>query len=417
MYQHLALFDPGWRDFSVRVSNTEVTVIWILAALLGALLYHLFLGRRGGAADGKWEVRWQTLEKELQEERSRHHKLKLQLEGAHAKANSYASSMSELDKLKVRIQEVQKEVDAARKSADKYRVDYENEHAKVTSMIVEHSDGEALKNRVRNQEKELSRSRDEISRLRAELDAAVAEKVRMAKSLDDSQVAEMRSKIQRLENDLQSSRLMVIKYQSDSARMQEEGARVRQMEELTKELEGLRERSAKAEEELKASRAKLTESAAQKLEMEKLQASLRESSDKLAAELLSAGEARSRVSLLEAELASLRKPSVPNAADAGRGAAQTSAAAVPTPEPDDLKRVEGIGPKLEQMLNDHGIHTFAGLAATPVNELQAILEKGGDAFRIHDPGTWPQQAGLLADGRIAEFEELTERLKGGREVG
>jgi predicted flap endonuclease-1-like 5' DNA nuclease len=84
--------------------------------------------------------------------------------------------------------------------------------------------------------------------------------------------------------------------------------------------------------------------------------------------------------------------------------------------PDDLKRVEGIGPKLEQMLNEHGIHTFAKLAATAVSDLQAILEKGGDAYRIHDPGTWPQQAGLLAEGRTEEFEALTARLKGGRDV-
>ena len=402
----------------MRVSNTEVTVIWVLAVLLGALLYHFFFGRRGDGGHGKWQAKWQAVEKELTEEKARQIKLKQQLEGAHAKANSYASSMSELDKLKARIQELHKEVETANRTADRYKADYEGEHSKVTSMIVEHSDAEAMKNRVKNQEKELARSRDEIARIRAELDAALAERARMAKSLDESQVVEMRNKIQRLESDLQSSRLMVIKYQSDSSRMQEEGARQRQMEELTKELEGLRERNAKAEEELKTFRTRITEAAALKLDMEKLQVALRESGEKLASEVQSVAEARARISALEAELASLRISADRQTAEPVREAAPaSSAAAVPTPVPDDLKRVEGIGPKLEQMLNEHGIYTFAGLAATPVDELRAILEKGGDAFRIHDPGTWPQQGGLLAEGRIAEFEALTERLKGGRDMG
>lgn len=429
MYQHLALFDPGWRDFSVRVSNTEITVIWVLAALLGALLYHLFLGRRGGAVDGKWQTRLQTLEKELHDEKGRHQRLKQQLDGAQAKANSFASSMSDLEKTKARIQDLQKEVEAANKSAEKFRLDYENEHSKVTSMIVDHSEAEALKNRVKNQEKELSRSREESTRLRTELDSVQAERVRMAKALDESQMADMRNKIQRLENDLQSSRLMVIKYQSDSSRMEEERARMRQQEELTKELEGLRESLSKSEDELKASRTRLTELAGQKLELDRLQAALKESEAKLSSnhDLLTDSEAR--IAALEAELAALRKSSSEAIAvhtttsapmsEAGHtepspaAPLETAAAVV---APDDLKRVEGIGPKLEQMLNEHGIHTFAQLAASSTGDLQAILDKGGDAYRIHDPGTWPQQAGLLAEGRIEEFEALTERLKGGREV-
>jgi predicted flap endonuclease-1-like 5' DNA nuclease len=197
--------------------------------------------------------------------------------------------------------------------------------------------------------------------------------------------------------------------------MEEERARMRQQEELAKELEGLRERNAKAEEDLKASRTRLTELAAQKAEMEKLQAALNESEAASARHGQRLSEADSRIASLEAELESLRKAS---AAGTTSTLAATTVEAVATEPvvPDDLKRVEGIGPKLEQMLNEHGIHTFAKLAATAVSDLQAILEKGGDAYRIHDPGTWPQQAGLLAEGRTEEFEALTARLKGGRDV-
>ena len=33
--------------------------------------------------------------------------------------------------------------------------------------------------------------------------------------------------------------------------------------------------------------------------------------------------------------------------------------------PDDLKIIEGIGPKIEELLNNEGIYKYAQLAATP----------------------------------------------------
>lgn len=84
--------------------------------------------------------------------------------------------------------------------------------------------------------------------------------------------------------------------------------------------------------------------------------------------------------------------------------------------PDDLKIVEGIGPKIEGLLNAEGIRTWARLAGTEVGVLQAILDKAGPRYRIHDPGTWPRQAALAAAGSWDELEELQDRLKGGRET-
>ena len=42
--------------------------------------------------------------------------------------------------------------------------------------------------------------------------------------------------------------------------------------------------------------------------------------------------------------------------------------------PDDLKIVEGIGPKIEGLLNNEGIFTFAQLAATAPERIKEILE-------------------------------------------
>ncbi|MEM8996670.1 MAG: 50S ribosomal protein L27, partial [Acidobacteriota bacterium] len=84
-------------------------------------------------------------------------------------------------------------------------------------------------------------------------------------------------------------------------------------------------------------------------------------------------------------------------------------------KPDDLKKVEGIGPKIEGLLNDDGLWTWEALATAPVERLQKILDAAGPRYRIHDPGTWPKQARLAADGDWDALETLQDHLKGGRE--
>ena len=81
---------------------------------------------------------------------------------------------------------------------------------------------------------------------------------------------------------------------------------------------------------------------------------------------------------------------------------------------DDLKVVEGIGPRIEEVLKESGINTWTELAATAPDRLRTILDLAGDQFRVHDPGTWPRQAGLAAEGRWDELVELQEELSGGR---
>lgn len=81
---------------------------------------------------------------------------------------------------------------------------------------------------------------------------------------------------------------------------------------------------------------------------------------------------------------------------------------------DDLKAVEGIGPKIAELLESAGIGSWRRLAETDVAELSALLDQAGPRFRIHDPGSWPAQAELLAAGRWDEFKKLTRRSKGSR---
>ncbi|MEM7799423.1 MAG: helix-hairpin-helix domain-containing protein [Chloroflexota bacterium] len=78
---------------------------------------------------------------------------------------------------------------------------------------------------------------------------------------------------------------------------------------------------------------------------------------------------------------------------------------------DDLKKLEGIGPKISSVLKDAGVTTFAQVAAMSVDELREILS---GKVRIFHPDTWPEQATLAAAGKWEELNKLTDKLVGGR---
>lgn len=84
---------------------------------------------------------------------------------------------------------------------------------------------------------------------------------------------------------------------------------------------------------------------------------------------------------------------------------------------DDLKLVEGVGPKIEGLLHDAGIKTWADLAGSDTDRLKAILDEAGSQYNMHDPSTWAKQAQLAHDGNWEELETYQEHLKGGKEVG
>jgi predicted flap endonuclease-1-like 5' DNA nuclease len=81
---------------------------------------------------------------------------------------------------------------------------------------------------------------------------------------------------------------------------------------------------------------------------------------------------------------------------------------------DDLKVVEGIGPKIESLFNDAGIWSFAQLAATSPDRLREILEAAGSRFQIHNPETWPAQASLADSGNWEELKKWQDELNAGK---
>lgn len=81
---------------------------------------------------------------------------------------------------------------------------------------------------------------------------------------------------------------------------------------------------------------------------------------------------------------------------------------------DDLTKIEGIGKKIEMLLNKSDILSYKQLAKTTAKKLKTILEDAGAKFSMHNPGTWPRQAKLAADGKWDELDSLQKELKGGK---
>jgi ribosomal protein L27 len=81
---------------------------------------------------------------------------------------------------------------------------------------------------------------------------------------------------------------------------------------------------------------------------------------------------------------------------------------------DDLKKIEGIGPKIAELFYAAGITTFAQLSETSTARMQEVLDGGGPRFSTHNPMTWGHQASLAADGQWDELKELQDELNGGK---
>ena len=110
------------------------------------------------------------------------------------------------------------------------------------------------------------------------------------------------------------------------------------------------------------------------------------------------------------------KPAEAAAKPATATAATKPAKAPASGKKDDLKKIEGIGPAIEKLLIAAGFTSFSALAAANASDIKEILTAAGSRFGFHDPTTWPQQAGLAAEGNWDELKKLHEELDGGKAV-
>ena len=124
---------------------------------------------------------------------------------------------------------------------------------------------------------------------------------------------------------------------------------------------------------------------------------------------------------LEAELASCKeKLAETTSTSAGGGNAHEfdykTAKAIfgKTVKENDLKVIEGIGPKIEGLFHNYDIKTWDALAHTSVAKCQEVLQSGGDRYRVHDPSSWPMQAMMCYEGKWKELRRWQVEHKHGK---
>jgi len=61
----------------------------------------------------------------------------------------------------------------------------------------------------------------------------------------------------------------------------------------------------------------------------------------------------------------------------------------------DFTKIEGVGPKIAQILQKSGYKTYADLGKAKKKDLIAILEKAGNRYKMHDPSNWAKQSKSL----------------------
>ena len=80
---------------------------------------------------------------------------------------------------------------------------------------------------------------------------------------------------------------------------------------------------------------------------------------------------------------------------------------------EDLKKLWGVGPKIEEVLNENGIYLYAQIASVPADRITEILRRAGSRFRmsssqLHE--TWPEQARLADRGEWDALQTFQDTL-------
>ncbi|NKI30669.1 30S ribosomal protein S2 [Croceivirga thetidis] len=86
-----------------------------------------------------------------------------------------------------------------------------------------------------------------------------------------------------------------------------------------------------------------------------------------------------------------------------------------TSNPDDLTKVEGIGPKAAEALVAANISTYADLAKADAENVKTILTEASPRLAHLDPTSWGKQATMAAEGKWDELKEWQDSVKGGVE--
>jgi len=88
-------------------------------------------------------------------------------------------------------------------------------------------------------------------------------------------------------------------------------------------------------------------------------------------------------------------------------------------KPTDLKIIEGVGPKIEDILNKEGYKNWSDIANSKVEDLKNIMHDAGPRYRIHNPATWNQQAKMAIKGdwqNLIDLQKILSSKRTGAEI-
>jgi len=77
----------------------------------------------------------------------------------------------------------------------------------------------------------------------------------------------------------------------------------------------------------------------------------------------------------------------------------------------DLQVIDGIGPKIEKVLNEAGIDSYLKLAQCSNETIDSIMQKSFTNWKAFNTFTWPEQAMLANAGKMDVLEAFIEKLK------
>ena len=83
-------------------------------------------------------------------------------------------------------------------------------------------------------------------------------------------------------------------------------------------------------------------------------------------------------------------------------------------KPDDLTKIEGIGPKAAEALVAASIASFADLAKADTENVKTILTDASSRLAHLDPTSWAKQAQMAADGKWDELKAWQDSIVGGQ---
>ncbi len=79
----------------------------------------------------------------------------------------------------------------------------------------------------------------------------------------------------------------------------------------------------------------------------------------------------------------------------------------------DLKVIDGIGPKMEEVLNGLGYKSYSDLAKAKADNLSKKLVEINGRYKIYDPKLWIAQAKLAAAGKWDKLNDYIADIKKG----